>query len=98
MNEKVKSGSRNVAIVGPYLSGKTTFTDGIVLNGVRTGDLYCLMGQQQQQINQGVAGKIIAISRLEGIKTGETISTNSYLKELPKPAKLEPVFALAITP
>jgi elongation factor G len=75
-----------------------TLTDGIVLNGVRAGGLYRLMGQQQQQINQPVAGEIVAISRLEGIKTGETISTNSHLKELPKPEKLEPVFALAITP
>ncbi|ADI62870.1 elongation factor G [Trichormus azollae] len=75
-----------------------TLTDGIVLNGVRAGGLYRLMGQQQQQINQPVAGEIVAISRLEGIKTGETISTNSHLKELPKAEKLEPVFALAITP
>ncbi|MEH2405672.1 GTP-binding protein [Nostoc sp.] len=30
MNEKVKSGSRNVAIVGPYLSGKTTFLESLL--------------------------------------------------------------------
>jgi elongation factor G len=35
---------------------------------------------------------------LEGIKTGETISTNSQIKLLPKAEQLEPVFALAITP
>lgn len=75
-----------------------TLTDGIVLNGVRAGGLYRLMGQQQQQVNQAVAGEIIAVSRLEGIKTGDTISTNSHLKELPKAENLEPVFALAITP
>jgi elongation factor G len=75
-----------------------TLTDGIVLNGVRAGGLYRLMGQQQQQINQAVAGEIVAISRLEGIKTGDTISTNSHLQELPKAENLEPVFALAITP
>ncbi|MFM6154385.1 MAG: elongation factor G, partial [Sphaerospermopsis kisseleviana] len=59
-----------------------TLTDGIVLNGVRTGGLYRLMGQQQQSINQAVAGEIVALSRLEGIKTGETISTNSQIKPL----------------
>ncbi|PPJ62849.1 elongation factor G [Cuspidothrix issatschenkoi] len=73
-------------------------TDGIVLNGVRAGGLYRLMGQQQQSINQAVAGEIVALSRLEGIKTGETISTNSQIKPLPKAEQLEPVFALAITP
>lgn len=75
-----------------------TLTDGIVLNGVRTGGLYRLMGQQQQQVNQAVAGEIVAISRLEGIKTGDTISTDSQMMELPKAKQLEPVFALAITP
>ncbi|MFM5980760.1 MAG: elongation factor G, partial [Sphaerospermopsis kisseleviana] len=75
-----------------------TLTDGIVLNGVRAGGIYRLMGQQQQQINEAVAGEIVAISRLEGVKTGDTISTNSHIKQLPKAEELEPVFALAITP
>ncbi|WP_016949272.1 elongation factor G [Anabaena sp. PCC 7108] len=75
-----------------------TLTDGIVLNGVRAGGLYRLMGQQTQQINEAVAGEIIAVSRLEGIKTGDIISTNSHRMELPKAEQLEPVFALAITP
>ena len=30
MNEKVKSGSRNVAIFGPYLSGKTTLLESLL--------------------------------------------------------------------
>ncbi|WP_334888141.1 hypothetical protein [Nostoc sp.] len=30
MNEKVKSGSRNVAIVEPYLSGKTTLLESLL--------------------------------------------------------------------
>ncbi|MTJ06823.1 elongation factor G [Anabaena sp. UHCC 0204] len=75
-----------------------TLTDGIVLNGIRAGGLYRLMGQQQQQINQAVAGEIVAISRLEGIKTGDTISPNSQVTTLPKAEQLKPVFALAITP
>ncbi|HLP90859.1 MAG TPA: elongation factor G [Nostocaceae cyanobacterium] len=73
-------------------------TDGIVLNGVRTGGLYRLMGQQQKQINEAVAGEIIALSRLEGIKTGDTISTEAQISPLPKVEQLEPVYALAITP
>lgn len=73
-------------------------TDGIVLNGVRTGGLYRLMGQQQKQINEAVAGEIVALSRLEGIKTGDTISTEAQISPLPKVEQLEPVYALAITP
>ncbi|MBE9035284.1 elongation factor G [aff. Roholtiella sp. LEGE 12411] len=74
-------------------------TDGIVLNGIRTGGIYRLMGQQQQSVNEVSAGEIVALSRLEGIKTGDTISTDQPLTiELPKAEKLEPVYALAITP
>ncbi|MEH2295116.1 elongation factor G [Nostoc sp.] len=74
-------------------------TDGIVLNGIRTGGIYRLMGQQQQFVNQVSAGEIVALSRLEGVKTGDTISIEQQsAMELPKAAQLEPVYALAITP
>jgi len=74
-------------------------TDGIVLNGIRTGGIYRLMGQQQQSVNQVGAGEIVALSRLEGIKTGDTISIEQQSAiKLPKAAQLEPVYALAITP
>ncbi len=74
-------------------------TDGIVLNGIRTGGIYRLIGQQQQFVNEVSAGEIVALSRLEGIKTGDTISTEQQaVMELPKAVQLEPVYALAITP
>lgn len=74
-------------------------TDGIVLNSVRAGGLYRLMGQQQQQVNEANAGEIVTISRLEGIKTGDTLSSDGQLAaELPKAEHLEPVYALAIAP
>lgn len=72
-------------------------TDGIVLNGVRTGGIYRLMGQQQQSVNEVAAGEIVALSRLEGVKTGDIISTEQPI-ELAKAEQLEPVYALAITP
>ncbi|MBW4612779.1 MAG: elongation factor G [Desmonostoc vinosum HA7617-LM4] len=73
-------------------------TDGIVFNGVRAGGIYRLMGQQQQSVNEVGAGEIVALSRLEGIKTGDIISTDQQAIELPKAEQLEPVYALAITP
>ena len=73
-------------------------TDGAILNGVRAGGIYRLMGQQQS-LNEAQAGEIVALSRLEGIKTGDTLSSNGQLKtELPKAEQLMPVFALAIAP
>ncbi|HAX76788.1 MAG TPA: elongation factor G, partial [Cyanobacteria bacterium UBA11372] len=71
-------------------------TDGTVLNGVRAGGLYRLMGQQQITLQQAQAGEIVAIGRMEGIKTRDTLATNQA-KELPKAEQLIPVYALAIT-
>ncbi|HEY9701675.1 MAG TPA: elongation factor G, partial [Allocoleopsis sp.] len=75
-------------------------TDGIVLNGVRTGGLYRLMGQQQISLQQAEAGEIVALGRLEGIKTGETLTIigKELEKELPKAETLKPVYAMAIAP
>ncbi|MDF2388356.1 elongation factor G [Nostoc ellipsosporum NOK] len=73
-------------------------TDGIVLNGIRAGGIYRLMGQQQQSVNEAGAGEIVALSRMEGIKTGDILSTEQSAIQLPKAGQLEPVYALAITP
>lgn len=72
-------------------------TEGIVLSGVRAGGIYRLCGQQQHSLNEAWAGEIVALSRLEGVKTGDTLFTQSST-ELPKASAIEPVYALAITP
>ena len=75
-------------------------SDGDSLNGNRMGGLYHLMGQQQQSLTQAKAGSIVAIARLEGVKTGDTLTLNGNpgVKELPKAGSPDPVYALAITP
>jgi len=73
-------------------------TDGIVLNGVRAGGLYRLIGQQQHSVNEAGAGEIVALSRLEGVKTGDTLTTNGNTQKLACAAKMTPVYALAIAP
>ncbi|AKG23721.1 elongation factor G [Calothrix sp. 336/3] len=75
-----------------------TLTDGIILNGVRTGGIYRLLGQQQNSVNRATAGEIVALSRMEGIRTGDTLAGEGYKKTLPTANQLEPVFALAIAP
>ncbi|HEY9813663.1 MAG TPA: elongation factor G [Candidatus Sericytochromatia bacterium] len=79
---------------------KGTLTDGIVLNGVRAGGLYRLMGQQPATVNEAQAGSIVAVGRLEGIHTGDTLTTagKQLATELPKAEQLKPVYALAIAP
>ena len=72
-------------------------TDGMVLNGMRLGGIYRLMGQQQLALTQAGAGSIVALSRIEGITTGMTLSPEA-VKPLPQADRLTPVYALAILP
>jgi len=75
-----------------------TIEDGMELNGVRVGGLYRLIGQQQLGLKAAVAGDIVALGRLEGIKTGDTLMTsNSSHLNLPQVEVVVPVFAWAIT-
>lgn len=72
-------------------------TDGMTLNGVRIGGIYRLMGSNQKSLNKASVGEIVALGRLEGISTGDTL-TNSTKKinTLPKAELIEPVYAQAI--
>jgi elongation factor G len=71
--------------------------DGMTLNGVRVGGIYHLHGQQQKSTTQAQAGEIVALSRMDEIQTGETLTVAKPLN-LPRATKLEPVFSLAIKP
>jgi elongation factor G len=74
-------------------------TDGTILNGVRASGIYRLLGQQQETIATASMGEIVAIGRLEGIHTGDTISnSNEKISALPKANAIDPVYALAIAP
>ncbi|MDI9636473.1 elongation factor G [Geitlerinema splendidum] len=74
-------------------------TDGITLNGVRTGGIYRLLGQQQQAVQVAKVGELVALARMEGIKTGDTLTSNgNTVKALPRAQELRPVYAMAIAP
>ncbi|MGK7921626.1 MAG: elongation factor G [Trichodesmium sp.] len=74
-------------------------TDNMTLNGIRIGGMYQLIGQQTNTKQFAQTGEIVALSRMEGIQTGETLTADTNIKtELPKAAVLPPVFAMAIAP
>lgn len=76
-----------------------TLTDGMNLNNIRMGGMYRLIGQQQESLNQATAGDIVALGRMDGVPTGETLSLDADMRELmPKAQALSPVYALAIAP
>ncbi len=74
-------------------------SDGMSLNGIRVGGLYQLMGAQQQSLQRAMAGSIVALSRMEGVQTGDTLTADGALEwNLPKAAAALPVYAMAIAP
>jgi elongation factor G len=78
-----------------------TLTDGMSLNQVRVGGIYRLLGQQQSSVSQAGAGEIVALGRMEGIQTGDTLRGNGNSgdrPELRRARRLEPVFAQAVRP
>ncbi len=72
-------------------------TDGMTLNGVRIGGIYRLMGNQQKFQTTATTGEVVALARLENIKTGDTLSDNPNSSvQLPKAHVIEPVYSQAI--
>jgi elongation factor G len=74
--------------------------DGTVLHradggDVRVGGICTLKGEQQTKLADAKAGDTVALSRLEGVVTGETLATGRNLS-LTAPERLKPVFGLAI--
>jgi elongation factor G len=78
-----------------------TLTDGMSLNKVRVSGIYRLLGQQQSSVSQASAGEIVALGRMEGMRTGDTLwgnNSNGDRPELRRARRLEPVFAQAVRP
>ena len=77
-------------------------TEGVLLNGSRSGGLYHLMGSQTVPLQTAEAGDIVAVSRLEGVNTGDTVMVVGKPDEvtiaLPRVDVPVPVYALAIAP
>jgi elongation factor G len=78
-----------------------TVKDGAVVHtpdgrDARVGGIFALKGEAQTKLGEGKAGDTVALARLEGMMTGETLSTAKIALPKPRIESLEPVYALAI--
>ncbi|MDE2384825.1 MAG: elongation factor G [Alphaproteobacteria bacterium] len=76
--------------------------DGAVVYGggpeARVAGVFALLGQQQNKQAKAVAGDTVALGRLEGIATGETLSTaKGRTAQLTRPVRPAGVFGKAIS-
>ncbi len=88
-----------VRVLTGTLKSDATLTD--ISQGdekVRSAGLYRLQGKRQEPINEAGPGSIVAIARLETVKTGDTLTSNGYKVLLPSVTLNEPCFAIAVKP
>lgn len=80
------------------LTGDVTLSD--VSRGlkVRAAGLFRLQGKKQEPTGSAVAGEIVAIARLEGVQTGDTLASNPATKPREVSAISPPLYAVAIRP
>ncbi|MEJ0026467.1 MAG: elongation factor G [Rhizomicrobium sp.] len=78
-----------------------TLKDGVLLRRAdggeaRVGGIFALKGEAQTKLAEALAGDTVALGRLEGVATGETLATGKT--KLPKVAieQLTPVYRLGI--
>ena len=86
--------------LGRVLSG--SLKDGTVLHrpdggDARVGGIFALRGEAQTKLAEAVAGDTVALGRLEGVATGETLSTAKAGEQSHVDIEqLRPVYSLAI--
>ena len=65
---------------------------------VRAAGLYRMQGKKQEPLERAEAGDIVAIARLDSVRTGDTLVTSAAMEPLPVPSLAEPLYAVAIRP
>ncbi|HEX3664516.1 MAG TPA: elongation factor G [Rhizomicrobium sp.] len=96
---KTYNGSHGKLSLARVLSG--SLKDGAVLHAsdgrdARIAGLFALKGEAQSKLAEAGAGETVALARLEGMATGETLSTAKISSPPSKIETLEPVYSLAI--
>ena len=75
---------------------KGDLADSTTLAGVRVSGLNKLFGSKQEKISKGIPGEIVALGRMEPIKTGNGLSPASEAIALPFPAPPQPVLPFSL--
>jgi elongation factor G len=65
---------------------------------VRAAGLYRLQGKKQEPVTSAGPGEIVAVARLEGVHSLDTLTTNNDKTVMPAVELAEPVYSVAIRP
>nr|WP_294560242.1 elongation factor G [uncultured Rhodopila sp.] len=74
-----------------------SIADGAQLGGTRLGGIYHYVSGELTKVPEARQGDVVALGRLDGVRTGTTVSPGAVPEPLPFPQPSAPVYALAIT-
>lgn len=72
--------------------------DGGAIGGQRIGGLWRFPGGEPAKAGEAAAGEVVALGRLDGAATGDTLGSPGGGQRLPFPAPPAPTYSLAIAP
>ncbi len=74
-----------------------TISDGMQLSGHRVGGLFRMLGYQQQKSQQAGPGEVVALGRLEAVRTGQSLAgPNGSAPTVEWGEPLKPLLAMAL--
>ena len=76
------------------LSG--VINDGMTLNGERVSGVYHLSGHKHDKLGGGIAGDVVALGRMDSVKTGNLLSENGKGASELWPEPQTPLFSISI--
>ena len=88
-----QAGQTGKLSVARVLSGE--IADGTTLNGERVGGLFRMLGNKQEKIAKAGPGEVAGLARMDGVKTGDTLSPSGNVKT-DWPAPLKPYYSMAV--
>ena len=71
-------------------------TEGMTLNGMRPSALTRPFGAKQEKVTKAGPGEIVALGRMDALKTGEVLVAGNRPVELAWPLPMQPMTALAL--
>jgi elongation factor G len=70
--------------------------EGMTLGGIRPGGIYRVINGEPTKVPEAQTGELVALSRMEGVRTGTVLTASGMSVELPWREPPPPVYALAV--
>ena len=87
-----------IRVLAGRLTPNHTIHDVNTNRSVRVGQLLLVQGNKHAQVQEAVAGDIIAVAKVDGLHVGDTVATRADVGLLPAIPFPSPMYGLAIEP